>query len=264
MIMALERGRGYGRRSLLSLGGRGTLGFLGSIALSSLDIGLPRKVIAQENLPLEQLIRQTTVRIFVDRSSGSGVIVQRWGQIYTVLTNWHVFAYSDRPYLLTFDGRRQSLLEPPRQLGGADLAIARFRSDLAYPVAPLSQNPAVVGEGVYAAGFPMYVRGTVETTLASGVQPFRLTHGQVSLLLGKSLAQGYRLGYTNDIETGMSGGPIFSDRGFLVGINGRLRNRDPAFGVYVFEDGSEPNPALLEQILRASWGIPIDTYFQLA
>lgn len=269
--MVLERGRGYGRRSFLSLLGRGIFGALGSIvaavaviALSNLDTGLPSKAIATENLDLEQLIRQTTVRILGTQSSGSGVIVQRRGQVYTVLSSWHVFAFSDRPYLLTPDGRRQSFLEPPRQLGTTDLAIARFRSDIAYRVAPLSQRPVVVGEGVYAAGFPMYFRGTVATTFEAGVQGFRLTQGEVSLLLRKSLAQGYRLGYTNDIETGMSGGPIFSDRGFLVGINGRLRNRDPDFGVYVFEDGSEPAPALLAQILRASWGIPIDTYLQLA
>lgn len=235
---------------------------LGIMAISGLDSGV---VTAIERLQgdLEELIRQTTVRILGENSSGSGVIIQRQGQVYTVLTNWHVFAYSDRPYLLTPDGRQYLFLESPRQLGSADMAIARFRSGVGYRVAPVSNRPAVVGEGVYAAGFPMYYRGTVDTTFEAGVQAFRLTYGQVSLLLRKSLAQGYRLGYTNDIETGMSGGPIFSDRGFLVGINGRLRNRDPAFGVYVFEDGSEPSPALLEQILQASWGIPIDTYFQL-
>jgi hypothetical protein len=106
----------------------------------------------------------------------------------------------------------------------------------------------------------MYHWGTVQPTFDLGVRAFRLTWGNVSLVLNKSLAQGYRLGYTNRIESGMSGGPIFSDRGLLLGINGRLANRDPAFGVYVFEDGTAPSPDLLEQILQASWGIPIDTY----
>ncbi|MEG4114000.1 MULTISPECIES: hypothetical protein [unclassified Microcoleus] len=61
----------------------------------------------------------------------------------------------------------------------------------------------------------------------------------VSVLLPKSLAQGYSLGYTNEVKIGMSGSPIFNAKGFLVGINGRGKYRDPNFGVYAFEDGSD-------------------------
>lgn len=248
------------RRRFLSLVGKGTIAAFGAIAASRLTTSVTAQEIAPVPVDVEQLARLTSVRILTLRSSGSGILVQRQGNIYTLLTNWHVFAFSDRPSILTADGQRYALLEAPQQLGGADMAIARFSSHLPYEVAPLSPYPATVGEPVYAAGFPMYHWGTVQTTFDLGVHAFRLTWGNVSLVLNKSLAQGYRLGYTNRIESGMSGGPIFSDRGLLLGINGRLANRDPGFGVYVFEDGTAPSPALLEQILQASWGIPIDTY----
>ena len=62
----------------------------------------------------------------------------------------------------------------------------------------------------------------------------------------------------------MSGSPIFNTDGFLVGIHGRGKYRDPGFGVYIFEDGSEPSPAQLEQMIEASWGIPIGIYSNLS
>ncbi|MEZ2229784.1 MAG: hypothetical protein ACBR12_15185 [Microcoleus sp.] len=83
-------------------------------------------------------------------------------------------------------------------------------------------------------------------------------------MLPKSLTQGYSLGYTNEVKIGMSGSPIFNAKGLLVGINGRGKYRDPNFGVYAFEDGSEPTPELLEKMVKSSWGIPISIYLQLA
>ena len=208
------------------------------------------------------MAQQTTVRILGENASGSGAIVGRVGQIYTVVTSWHVVAWGDRYTIMTPDGRRYRVVAP-RQLGNTDLAILRFRSRINYQVARISTASPVVGEAVFAAGFPMYQPGTLITTFDQGIRGFRFTAGEVSLLPPKSLAQGYRLGYTNDIAVGMSGGPIFNSQGLLIGINGRVKNRDPGFGVYAFEDGTEPAPEMLEQMVNSSWGIPISTYLQL-
>ncbi len=218
-------------------------------------------VLAQRS-DLRQLAQQTTVRILGENASGSGAIVGRVGQIYTVVTSWHVVAWGDRYTIITPDGRRYRVVAP-RQLGNTDLAIARFRSGISYQVARISTASPVVGEAVFAAGFPMYQPGTLITTFDQGIRGFRFTAGEVSLLPPKSLAQGYRLGYTNDIAVGMSGGPIFNSQGLLIGINGRVKNRDPGFGVYAFEDGTEPEAEMLEQMVNSSWGIPISTYLQL-
>ncbi|MEG3986582.1 serine protease [Microcoleus sp. S28C3] len=200
---------------------------------------------------VENLARQTAVRIQTGKSFGSGTIVRRQGQTYTVLTNWHVVAIvrGDRT-IVTGDGLLHQPLGVPRRLGDTDLAIVEFRSAIEYKVAPISAEPAAVGEPLLAAGFP------------AGAEVLAVAGGVVELLLPKSLPQGYSLGYTNEVKIGMSGGPIFNAKGFLVGINGRGKYRDPDFGVYAFEDGSEPTTELLEKMVKSSWGIPISIYLQ--
>jgi hypothetical protein len=89
-----------------------------------------------------------------------------------------------------------------------------------------------------------------------------VARGFVELLLPKSLPQGSSLGYTNEVKIGMSGGPIFNAKGFLVGINGRAKYRNPDFEVYTFEDATEPTAELLEKMVKSSWGIPISIYLR--
>ncbi len=216
----------------------------------------------KQNGNIQFLAQQTTVRIQAQNASGSGVIVSQQGNSYRVLTSWHVVAFNDRHSILTPDGRQYSSISVPRQLGNTDLAIVQFRSNIQYQIARISALPVTVGEPVFAAGFPMYQGNSLTTTFDLGIRAFRFTQGVVSLLPNKSLAQGYRLGYTNDVAVGMSGGPIFNSKGLLIGINGRMKNRDPDFGVYAFEDGSEPSQAMLARMIKSSWGIPISTYLQ--
>lgn len=215
-----------------------------------------------EDEEIRRSARKTTVRILGAKSSGSGVIVDRQGETYLALTNWHVVAFADRLEILTSDGKRYLLQKPFEQVEATDLALVRFVSGQDYEVASIRARPIAVGERVYASGFPMYRPNSLATTFEDGVGAFYLTVGWVSLVPSKSLALGYRLGYTNDIQMGMSGGPIFDRGGLLVGVNGRIKNRDPAFGVYTFDDGTEPPPRLLAEMTRASWGIPIGVYLQ--
>ena len=131
-----------------------------------------------------------------------------------------------------------------------DRAIVEFRRAIEYKVSPISADPAAVGEPLRSARIP------------AGAQVWAVARGFVELLLPKSLPQGYGLGYTNKVKIGMSGGPIFNAKGFLVGINGRGKYRDPDFGVYAFEDVSEPTAELLEKMVKSTWGIPISIYLQ--
>ena len=116
----------------------------------------------------------------------------------------------------------------------------------------MSTEQAAVGEPVLVAGFPA----------GSQVEALAVTRGFISLLPPKSLPQAYSLGYTNEVKIGMSGGPVFNAKSLLIAINGRGKYRDPGFGVYTFEDGSEPTPELLEKMVKSSWGIPINIYLQ--
>jgi S1-C subfamily serine protease len=230
--------------------------------IQALPVSINEQLAEAKAAQAKQVARLTAVRILDAETSGSGVIVERQGDIYTVLTNWHVVDFGEEHIIMTADGERHQLIDSPRQLGELDMAIARFQSTADYEVAEISVR-LVVGERVYAAGFPMYDKDTLSKTLELGLEVFKVTQGKVSLLPAKSLDSGYRLGYTNDIEIGMSGGPIFNGKGLLVGINGRTKYRDPAFGVYTFADGSEPPEAILEQMVSSSWGIPIRSYLQL-
>ncbi|MEM7595545.1 MAG: serine protease [Cyanobacteria bacterium P01_A01_bin.83] len=210
-----------------------------------------------------KLAQSSTVRIIQDNTAATGVIIYQQGQVYTVLTNWHVVETDSVFQIMTADGKTYQLLQPPQQLGNFDLAMVQFRSAEPHQVAIVATKDPKVGEKIYAAGFPLYEQDDSSvTTIPLGTEAFRLTQGEVSLIPPKSLPDGYHLGYTNDTKIGMSGGPIFNSKGFLVGVHGRGKYRDPDFGVYTFEDGSEPSPQMLETMIESSWGIPISTYLQ--
>lgn len=232
---------------------------LNQVDLQHLSVGSSQslqKSLLQINA-IEKLAKLTTVRIFTPNASGSGVIIKQQESTYTIITNWHVLASSSQVSLMTPDGQKYPLFGI-RQLGNMDLAIAHFKSNTNYQIAAISPDAIALGEPVFAAGFPMYQEQSFQTTFEQGLQVFRLTQGVVSLLPSKSLPDGYRLGYTNDIKVGMSGGPIFNQQGQLIGVNGRTKYRDPNFGVYGFEDGTQPSKEMLELMVNSSWGIPIN------
>ena len=168
-----------------------------------------------------------------------------------MLSNWHVVATvrGDRTIVIG-DGLLHRRLGVPRRLGDTDLAIVEFLGAIEYKVAPISAEPAAVGEARRSARF------------RAGAQVWAVARGFVELLLPKSLPQGYSLDYTNQVKIAMSGAPIFNAKGFLVGINGRGKYRDPDFGVYAFEDATEPTAELLKKMVKSSWVIPISIYLQ--
>lgn len=200
---------------------------------------------------MENLAPQTTVRIQTAKSSGSGTIVRRQGQTYTVLTNCHVVAIvrGDRT-IVTGDGLLHRRLGVPRRLEDTDLAIVEFCRAIEYKVAPSRRRAGSGGRATAIGPIPCRCTGV---GCSAGVR--RTAAAQI-------FASRLCLGYTNEVKIAMSGGPIFNAKGFLVGINGRGKYRDPDFGVYAFEDATEPTAELLEKMVKWSWGIPISIYWQ--
>ena len=219
---------------------------------------------------LVETARQVTVRILTPSSSGSGVIIERQGQVYTLVTNYHVVADNpeNRYTVLTADGKTYSgQWVRSRQSGTLDLALVRFVSSQSYKVAKEgNMNTLSVGDTVYACGFPAWdftKQGNTVTALNDtrerGTKAFRIANGQIKMMQ-RSLQGGYEIGYTNDVFQGMSGGPVLNQKGELIGINGKLKYPFQGIRAFIFADGTMPSEQLFKQMEALNWAIPV-SYF---
>ncbi len=151
-------------------------------------------------------------------ASGSGVIIAKQGNIYTVLTTNHVVAslaqeYSIRTHLEK-NYRAIRIQRLPKNDRDIDLALVQFQSREQYPVAPMGESErAVVGSTIYVAGYPLPLAFESERKL-------EFTGGIVSSRLGRT-SSGYGLRYQAVTRRGMSGGPVFDADGRVVGIHGQ-------------------------------------------
>lgn len=194
------------------------------------------------------------VKVISGYGAGSGILIKKQGQTYTILTNNHVLAVGESHRIQTPDGKiYQGELLRNQSFEGNDLVLLQFRSASEYAVARLASSPVAVGDEVFAAGFPGQD--------AAEKRAFEFLSGTISFLCPKALAGGYQIGYSNPVSKGMSGGPLLNSRGEVVGINGM--HAYPLWGdPYVFKDGSKPDLPR-DLMLRSSWAIPIETFVQL-
>jgi len=198
--------------------------------------------------------RAITVKVLSGYGGGSGILIKKQDQTYTILTNDHVLAVGESHRIQTPDGKiYQGELLRNQSFEGNDLVLLQFKSASEYAVARLASSPLVVGDEVFAAGFP--------GEDAAEKRAFEFLSGSISFLCPKALAGGYQIGYSNPVPKGMSGGPLLNSRGEVVGINGM--HAYPLWGdPYVFKDGSKPDLPM-DLMLRSSWAIPIETFVQL-
>jgi tetratricopeptide (TPR) repeat protein len=178
--------------------------------------------------PAEVEQRAKAVSVEMLTGKGSGVIIHRQGDLYTVITNRHVVC-NVRPErctnldihssyrLKTSDGRiyqvARSNIKLLKDDAGKflDLAIVQFRSSRSYPVAQVANPDSLkVDDAVYTAGFP---RG----------QGWLFGAGQAQAVVNKRLARdggGYTVVYDAETLPGMSGGGAFDRDGRLVAVHG--------------------------------------------
>ena len=235
------------------------------VCVGSLSIALPTQVsqikalIGQPPIQLSapqlnQRARSITVKVISGEALGSGILMYKRDSVYMVLTNDHVIKAGNPPYqILTPDGKiyEATKISPAKSLQGNDLGLLQFvAADTDYPVAKLGTTP-IAETHVVAAGFPFSAQGFKDG--------FVIKSGQVKWVLDKALEGGYQIGYTNEVEKGMSGGPLLNRAGELVGINGV--HAHPVWGdPYLFQDGSEPSESDREKMSQYSWGIPVATF----
>ncbi|WNF13837.1 tetratricopeptide repeat protein [Microcystis aeruginosa] len=200
------------------------------------------------NAQIERSIRQVTVKITSEINRGSGIIIGKKGSIYLVLTNAHVIRGAKTLQIQTHDGQtRTASIAPNSLLKDKDLALVEFSDTREYSIATIAEftiNQNRIGLEVVAAG---YVAETGQ---------YRTTKGTLEQVSDRPLRDGYSVGYSGEIVQGMSGGGIFVD-GELIGINGRSAH--PILSNYIYEDGTKPTDAEIQQMRAVNWGISINT-----
>jgi tetratricopeptide (TPR) repeat protein len=183
---------------------------------------------AKSPAEIEQIAKSVSVEIQMPGADrvGSGVIVHRQGNLYTLVTNRHVVCGSgncdasrlSKIYRLrTADGQVHQVPKSAVQFlkdaagNSLDLASVQFRSDRTYQVAKVANLDSLkVDDALYTAGFP---KG----------QGWLFGSGQARAVVNKRLLGdqgGYTVIYNAETLPGMSGGGAFDKNGRLVAVHG--------------------------------------------
>jgi len=162
--------------------------------------------------------RMFTVRI-EGATQGSGFLVEREGNRYTVLTAWHVVSGQEPGEeldIFTMDGNRYPVEQGSiRRVNSLDLATLRFNTNRSYQIAQPSEARGIgTGNRIYVSGFPIPTR-TVP------INTWRLLEGMIVGIPSDPLDGGYQLLYSASTLPGMSGGPVLDSYGRVVGIHGQ-------------------------------------------
>ncbi|HAC65178.1 MAG TPA: hypothetical protein DCF68_17020, partial [Cyanothece sp. UBA12306] len=180
---------------------------------------------------VDNIAQQITIRIDSKNGvEGSGVIIGKQGDIYSVLTACHVVSdpycqsgkIKDNYTLVTPDGATYRLTSKNMLLTqGLDAALLKFSSQKSYQVATLARYkiPILRKQLIFVSGFPGELKGVRKLT--GGYRFHRdkglnLAFDRLKLEVDTS---GYELLYTNLTQPGMSGGPVFDSKGQVIGIN---------------------------------------------
>jgi len=220
------------------------------------------QTLSQNINSIQNLAKKATVQINTDANpGGSGVIIQKQGETYTVLTANHVVCENlgtteircrtDFNYTIrTYDGsehaikHRQSL---QKTVNDPDLAIVTFESQQDYEVAPIGNFDDVqIQSDILVAGFPTIFGRVGKNRI------FTVTNGKVVGFIPDP-PKGYGLVYNAATFIGNSGGPVFDSSGNVIGIHG-LADTD---GVEIdnknqseTRNGLKPNVSIIRKLIN--------------
>ncbi|MCF8140122.1 MAG: trypsin-like peptidase domain-containing protein [Cyanobium usitatum Tobar12.5m-G36] len=145
---------------------------------------------------------------------GSGTLVAKNGDIYTLLTAWHVLSSvreGEELYAVTNTGVSYRIpIKSIIRVGNVDMALARFRSLDGLKIAEISAEDVRMGEDAEVIGYPV----TASKKLA-------LNKGHIVANAKVGVEEGYQLLYKIETSPGMSGGPVVDKFGNVVGVHGR-------------------------------------------
>ena len=147
-------------------------------------------------------------------TTGSGVVVAKDGNRYSVLSAWHVLN-SNKPQeeisIVTSDGlSHRTDITAAKRLDQLDLGIITFVSDNNYQLAVTSSELNQVNDTMFVVGFP-----------ADQNKLLKITKGSIVGNASINIPLGYSLLYNANTKAGMSGGAILNTNARLIGIHGR-------------------------------------------
>jgi tetratricopeptide (TPR) repeat protein/V8-like Glu-specific endopeptidase len=215
---------------------------------------------------VDDIAQQVTVRIDYQEDgkavNGSGTIIGKEGNTYSVLTACHVVSRAcksenliDNWVIMMPDGEKitvKSGKDAVTILNPAyDVAVMRFNSSKNYAVATIGNYTTKGKQWLLMTGFPGKDQSKQRLLTAGTVQA-----KERAAFVAKdqhSMGDGQELVYTNQSSGGMSGGGVFDTEGRLVGVN----------------TGSENAPFIeqgeYQEIgLGYSLGVPITTFLGIA
>ncbi|MCG9891560.1 MAG: tetratricopeptide repeat-containing serine protease family protein [Thermosynechococcaceae cyanobacterium MS004] len=186
------------------------------------------------------------------QDSGSGIIIKRDGQTYTVLTAHHVVQRSSAFKVMTPDKKFYPMMQGSVQaLPGVDLALVKFNSSEAYAISKMGDsNLSPSGSASFVAGFP-------GTTVVRSEPEYYFTSGEIAANGSRPNKDGYALVYSNPTLPGMSGGPVLNEKGELIGIHGRAERVERLQNSQLRDD-----IAVLKT--EFNYAIPVNTFLNLA
>jgi hypothetical protein len=172
-------------------------------------------VFALTPVEVNDIAKQITVMIGGLDGKGSGVIIDKDGNTYTVLTAYHVIKNPGVYDIITYDGEKYRI-ERSQNVGKLDLALVKFTSSKNYPIAKIADSRTVKeGSTVYYAGFPA----------EKANQPRNYRFIPAPITGRRQDKEGYELSYNGPPLQGMSGGPVLNEEGLLIAIHGKAETR---------------------------------------
>ncbi|MBV9386554.1 MAG: serine protease [Chroococcidiopsidaceae cyanobacterium CP_BM_ER_R8_30] len=239
----------------------------GTATIAAIVISQPNAIAAKSPQEIAKLANRITVQVNPSPNdpqmrSGSGFIIARHGNNYTVLTCNHVL--KGKPATVrTYDGNTYPITKGQSLATGTnaiDLALLTFNSSIDYPVAKLgNSDQASVGAQIFVFGYPI---NKLDRKVGEDRQ-FEFSPGYVTSRLN-NISGGYTIRYSAVTQSGMSGGPVFDIDGRVVGVHGLAEDDEASV---VDEEGGQINPTSLGFIVTTKTGfnsaIPINTFLAM-
>lgn len=201
---------------------------------------------------IEQRAREVTVRIISEKNAASGILIEKRGSTYFVITNKHVLQADSNIKVVTFDGKSYpASVVKSINFEPIDLVLLSFQSPAIYSAARLGRSSDLaIGDWVFSTGFP------------SRSQTWKFAEGQYTFATPQPMQYGYAFGYSSQVEKGMSGGAVMDAYGRVIAVNGVHAN--PLWGKpsYRYANGDKPCDPIREEMTNLSWAIPMETVMQ--